>query len=199
MRTRSAGSILGVGGIKSVEEISRTTGPFVSGAVNNEPMGLRAEGIAQACHRAVLVAAIGVILVVAPSACRASGQDEPPCFPPDYAVSPPSAKPGDMVTVHAEDARCNPRYGQGALIQVTVTDAAGQHVIKETAPMNDAGGFTFRFALPQQASSGEASVEAVPYDLDWCDDTGRNNRVAHPSGMQRASCAARTEPLTVTR
>lgn len=162
-------------------------------------MGLRAEGIAQACQRAVLVAAIGVFLAVAPSACRASWQDQPPCFPPDYAVSPSSAKPGDMVTVHAEDARCNPRYGQDALIQVTVTDAAGLDVIKETAPMNDAGGFTFRFVLPQQAASGEASVEAVPYDLDWCDDTGRNNRVAHPSGMQRASCAARTEPLTVTR
>jgi hypothetical protein len=104
-----------------------------------------------------------------------------------------------MVAVHAEDARCNPRYGQDALIQVTVTDAAGLDVIRETAPMNDAGGFTFRFVLPQQTSSGEASVEAVPYDLDWCDDTGRNNRVAHPSGMERASCAARTEPLTVTR
>jgi len=162
-------------------------------------MGLPAGGIAQACQRAVLVAAIGVFLAVAPSACRASWQDQPPCFPPDYAVSPSSAKPGDTVTVQAEDARCNPRYGQDALIQVTVTDAAGLNVIKETAPMNDAGGFTFRFVLPQQATSGEASVEAVPYDLDWCDDTGRNNRVAHPSGMQRASCAARTEPLTVTR
>ncbi|MDQ0923767.1 hypothetical protein QF038_002275 [Pseudarthrobacter sp. W1I19] len=161
-------------------------------------MRLRTGGAAQICQRAILVAAIGVFLVAASSACRASWQDEPPCFPPDYAVSPSSAKPGDIVAVGADDALCNPRYGQDALIQVTVTDAAGQNVIKETAPMNDAGGFSFRFVLPQQTSAGEASVEAVPYALDWCDDTGRNNRVAHPSGLQRASCAARTEPLTVT-
>ncbi len=161
-------------------------------------MGLVTDGAAQICQRTTLVAATGVFLVAASSACRSSWQDEPPCLPPDYAVSPSSAKPGDSITVHAEDARCNPRYGQDALVQVTVTDAAGRNVIRETAPMNDAGGFSFRFVLPQRASAGEASVEAVPYALDWCDDTGRNNRMAHPSGLQRASCAARTEPLTVT-
>lgn len=32
--------------------------------------------------------------------------------------------------------------------------------------MNDAGSFTFQFAVPQQAVAGEASVEAIPYALD---------------------------------
>jgi hypothetical protein len=150
-------------------------------------------------HRAVLVVAAGVLLIFASSACRAADQRqaEPPCLPPDYSVSPSNAKTGETVTVHAEDADCNPRYGQDALIQVIVTDATGQKIIKETGPMNDAGGFTFQFAVPEQAAAGAASVEAVPFALDWCDDTGRNNRVPRSSGMQRASCAARTESLTI--
>ncbi|UUL75172.1 hypothetical protein NG819_12550 [Pseudarthrobacter sp. Fe7] len=45
---------------------------------------------------------------------------------------------------------------------------------------------------------GKAAVEAYPYGMDWCDDTGRNNRVAHPSGLTRTSWAARTEALTIT-
>lgn len=162
-------------------------------------MGLLTSRKAQPPHRAVLVAA-AVFLVVASSACRTSNQwqAEPPCMPPSYSVSPSTAKAGEMVTVQAGDSDCNPRYGQDALIQVIVTDAAGQKVLKETAPMNDAGGFTFQFAVPQQAAAGEASVEAFPYDLDWCDDTGRNNRVAQSAAMQRVSCAVRTEPLSIT-
>ena len=162
-------------------------------------MALPTNRTAQPRRRGVLVVAAGVLLIFASSACRASDQrqTQPPCMPPDYSVSPSRAKTGERVAVHAEDAGCNPRYGQDALIQVIVTDATGQMIIKETAPMNDAGGFTFQFTVPQQAAAGEASVEAVPYALDWCDDTGRNNRVPQSSGMQRASCAARTEPLTI--
>jgi hypothetical protein len=163
-------------------------------------MALLTDRTAQPRQRAVLVSVAAVLLIFAPTACRASHQwqAEPPCMPPNYSVSPSNAKTGETVTVQARDADCNPRYGQDALIKVIVTDAAGQKVIKETAPMSDAGGFTFQFAVPQQAAAGEASVEAVPSALDWCDDTGRNNRIPQSSAIQRVSCAARSVPLTIT-
>ncbi|GGI00196.1 hypothetical protein GCM10007170_36780 [Arthrobacter liuii] len=113
-------------------------------------------------------------------------------------MSPSQAKAGEVVLVQAGDAHCNPRYGENALVQVTLTDATGSIVMTETAPMTDAGGFTFRFEVPTQAAPGEASVKAVPYALDWCDDTGRNNRAAHPTAtVTRTSCAARMKPLTI--
>ncbi|WP_457950354.1 hypothetical protein ACTAQI_07095 [Pseudarthrobacter sp. alpha12b] len=113
-------------------------------------------------------------------------------------MNPLAAKAGDTVTVNAPDADCNPRYGQNARIQITVTDTSNQKVINTTAPMTDAGGFSFQFEVPPGVVPGEATVEAYPYGVDWCDDTGRNNRVAHPAGLVRVSCAARTQALTIT-
>jgi hypothetical protein len=82
-----------------------------------------------------------------------------------------------------------------------MTDAAGSKVLDETAPMNDAGGFTFAFDVPPGSSVGAASVTALPYNVDWCDDTGRNNRVAEPrpaSGLDRVSCALPVQTLMIT-
>ncbi|MEQ7734810.1 hypothetical protein, partial [Escherichia coli] len=84
-----------------------------------------------------------VFMVSGLTNCGYPWRDEPPCFPPDYVVNPSTAKVGDTVTVSARDADCNPRYGHDARIQVTLTDASGQNVIKDTGPMNDAGGFTY--------------------------------------------------------
>jgi hypothetical protein len=41
----------------------------------------------------------------------------------------------------------------------------------------------------------------VPYNIDWCDDTGRNNRVAGAADvrLERVSCVVPMKPLTVTR
>ncbi|MBT2531386.1 hypothetical protein J7E83_04450 [Arthrobacter sp. ISL-48] len=104
------------------------------------------------------------------------------------------------MTVRAQDADCNPRYGANALIQVTVTDATGTQVINTTAPMNDAGGFVYAFDVPPQTAVGDATVEAIPHNVDWCDDTGRNNRVqGAPVALERTSCVARTETLSITR
>lgn len=64
--------------------------------------------------------------------------------------NPREREDSETVTLQAEDADCNPRYGQEALIEVTVTDAAGQKVIKETALMNDAGSLTSQFAVPKR-------------------------------------------------
>ncbi|KIS27550.1 hypothetical protein TV39_10385 [Arthrobacter sp. SPG23] len=114
-------------------------------------------------------------------------------------MNPPRAKAGDTVTVQASDADCDPRYGRNARVQVIVTDAAGAKVINTTAPMNDAGGFAYTFEVPLQAAIGDAAVEATPYGIDWCDDTGRNNRAGAAATLERVSCAARIETLGITR
>ena len=105
------------------------------------------------------------------------------------------------MTVAAPDAGCNPRYGNNARIQVSVTDATGVEVVNTTSAMNDAGGFTYTFVVPARTAAGDAAVTAVPYNIEWCDDTGRNNRVAGAGdvGLERVSCAVPMKPLTVTR
>jgi hypothetical protein len=146
------------------------------------------------------VVAVGAVLgVAAGSGCTSSsGNGEPPCLPPVFSVDPSSAKAGEKVTVTAPDAGCNPRYGENALIQVIVTDAAGVTVFDATAPMNDAGGFTYSFAVPAPAAAGDAAVTAMPYSIDWCDDTGRNNRAEGAAvTLQRASCAPPTKRLSI--
>ncbi|MBO1267878.1 hypothetical protein J1902_07795 [Arthrobacter sp. PO-11] len=120
-------------------------------------------------------------------------------MPPHYSVTPASAKPGDTVTVSAPDATCNPRYGANAKVAVTVTDSAGAVVLEELAPMNDAGGFRFEFDVPAASAAGAAVVTAMPHGVDWCDDTGRNNRLARSGDFDRASCAMPMQMLTITK
>lgn len=147
---------------------------------------------------ATLVAG-GIGVIAALTGCSPSFLGAPPCMPLAYSVSPSSAKIGEMVMVQAQDSDCDPRYGENAQIQVTVTDANDKKVIDTTAPMNDAGGFTYSFKVPEQATLGVAAVEAYPHNVDWCDDTGKNNRVSDAEvPLVRASCAARIEPLTIT-
>lgn len=122
----------------------------------------------------------------------------PPCMPPTYTVSPAEARAGAQVTVSAQDATCDARYGADARVQVTVRDAAGTNVLEELAPMTDDGGFTFVFTVPAGMAAGKAGVSAYPYDVDWCDDTGVNNRVASgPPALVRVSCAERLVPLVI--
>jgi hypothetical protein len=122
----------------------------------------------------------------------------PPCMPPAYTVTPSEAKPGDRVTVRAPDATCGARYGRGAQVQVTVRDLYGSVVLEELAPMTDDGGFSFVFTVPDGMAPGEAAVGAYPYHLDWCDDTGVNNRVAAgPQTLVLVSCAERMVPLVI--
>lgn len=150
------------------------------------------------CVRAGTAALCAATLLLAASGCGRDIFAPPPCMPPAYSVSPSAAKPGDKVTVSAPDAACAARYGQGAQIHVTVTDAAGVSVLEELAPMTDDGAFTFVFTVPQSAAAGEGGVTAVPYGVDWCDDTGVNNRAAPGGlGLDRVSCAIPLVPLTV--
>lgn len=121
-------------------------------------------------------------------------------MPPGFSVAPSNAKAGAEVTVSAPAADCNPRYGQNALIQVIVTDADGVKVIDTTAPMTDAGAFTYTFNVPPQTAAGDAAVSATPFDIDWCDDTGTNNRADGAAAtLERASCATPMKPLAIVR
>lgn len=141
-----------------------------------------------------------ILVVIAASGCvMSSGDGPPPCMPPAYSVDPSSASRGETVRVTASDADCDPRYGENALIWVVVTDAAGVEIIDETADMNDAGGFTYSFEIPPHAAPGEGFVTATPYAVDWCDDTGRNNRAGGTvPTLQLVACATPMKPLTVT-
>ena len=115
-------------------------------------------------------------------------------------MAPSSAKPGDTVTVMAPDADSNPRYGPNAHIQVTMTDPAGVDVLAATAPMNDAGAFTHSFEVPAGTAAGVSAVTAMPLNIDWCDDTGRNNRAAGSgaaAGLDRVSFVIPQKQLTI--
>ena len=152
-------------------------------------------------HSAISATVGALVLVASISGCASITDGEPPCFPPAYSLTPTTAAPGQSVTVAAPDADCNPRYGKNARIQVSVTDATGVEVVNTTSAMNDAGGFTYTFVVPARTAAGDAAVTAVPYNIDWCDDTGRNNRVAGAADvrLERVSCVVPMKPLTVTR
>ncbi len=142
---------------------------------------------------------LAVFLTMGTAGCSPS-LGAPPCMPPEYQVKPSSARPGEAVTVSAPDAKCNPRYGMNAAVLIVVTDAAGAEVLNTKAPMSDTGAFAYTFDVPLQTASGPASVYAVPHGVDWCDDTGRNNRVGQGElQFERASCAIRAEPLNITK
>ena len=144
------------------------------------------------------ISLIAVLSVAAVAGCSASSQGEPPCFPPKFSANPSSVRTGEEVTVSASDAQCNPRYGENARIKITVTDFSGGKVIDTTAPMNDAGGFTYTFRVPPEAAAGEGSIAAYPNDIDWCDDTGRNNRAdAEAPAFTLVSCAMPQKPITI--
>lgn len=124
-------------------------------------------------------------------------------MPPSFALGADSARAGEPVSVSAPDATCDPRYGKDAQVQVEVMDGSGTRVLETLAPMNDAGGFSLTVNLPETAVPGEGFVVAQPFGVDWCDDTGRNNRLGGAagtgagSGIQRVSCVMPTRPLLI--
>lgn len=147
--------------------------------------------------RRLAAALCGASILMGVAGCR-DVPGPPPCLPPAYSVTPSEARPGDQVTVSAQDTTCDARYGADAKVQVTVRDAAGINVLEGLAPMTDDGGFTFVFTVPAGMAAGNAGVTAYPYALDWCDDTGVNNRAA--SGLEslvRVSCAERLVPMVI--
>ncbi|MDR6416530.1 hypothetical protein [Pseudarthrobacter sulfonivorans] len=153
--------------------------------------------LAGAWLRTLAVALCAVLMMLGLSGCR-NIFALPPCMPPEFTVTPSEAQPGDRVTVSAPDTKCDARYGQDAQVAVEVLDKSGTPVLKELAPMTDDGGFTFVFTVPAGMSPGKAGVTAYPYNVDWCDDTGVNNRAAPgPQTLVQVSCAQRLVPLII--
>lgn len=154
-----------------------------------------------------LMVAAGVLLTGA----SVTGCSGPPgkapmgsaCMPPPFSLSAVTAKPGDSLTAQAKDATCDPRYGDNAQIHIEVFDSSGTKILELQAPMNDAGAFSSELVIPETAVPGQAMVSAYPYNVDWCDDTGKNNRVGAPESsgeleVQRTSCVMPSQPLTIT-
>jgi hypothetical protein len=157
----------------------------------------RGNRLGGAWHRLIAVVLCAAFMMAGLSSCR-NILAPPPCMPSAFTVTPSEAQPGDRVTVSAPDTKCDARYGEGAQVSVQVLDLYGTPVLEELAPMTDDGGFTFVFTVPESMSPGKAGVTAYPYNVDWCDDTGVNNRVdAGPRTLIQVSCAARLVPLVV--
>lgn len=158
---------------------------------------IRGRSLTRAWARVLAVALCAVPVLVGTTSCR-NIFAPPPCMPPEFTVSPAAAKPGDQITVSAPDTTCDARYGTDAQVQVTVKDATGTAVLEELAPMSNDGGFTFVFTVPAGVAPGKAGVTAYPYGMDWCDDTGVNNRAgAGPQTLVVVSCAQRLVPLVI--
>lgn len=127
------------------------------------------------------------------------------CMPPPFSLSSDTIAAGGSLTVKAADATCDPRYGTNAQIHIEIVDGSGEKILETVAPMNDAGGFSATVNVPDSAVPGQVAVNAYPLNLDWCDDTGRNNRISNQgavsgdaaTGIERVSCVMPSEPLTI--
>ncbi|MFJ6415822.1 hypothetical protein [Paeniglutamicibacter sp. NPDC091659] len=139
------------------------------------------------------------------SGCQPPFSGAPPCMPPEYVLDSTSLKAGESLTVSAPDATCDPRYGERAQIQIDLLDEQNEALLTELAPMGDAGSFEHTLRIPATTKPGSYSISATPYGVDWCDDTGRNNRIENlgfgQSGMAviRVACATPYVPFRVTK
>ncbi|WP_105549249.1 hypothetical protein [Arthrobacter sp. MYb227] len=158
--------------------------------------------------RSAGLGAICIGLVLVSAACAqgpASSGDSQPCPPPQYSLGSSSVSAGGELKISAQDATCDPRYGQDAQIQLQLLDSANQVLETKLAPMADAGSFDYTLKLPASLKPGTYGISATPHNLDWCDDTGVNNRIENPSFgttglvMVRASCMMPLEQFTLTK
>jgi hypothetical protein len=146
------------------------------------------------CARALLVAASAAILTGV-SGCSIITGSSGPCMPPAYTLDSTVIAPGGTLRISAPDAPCNPRYGEDAKVRIDLVNGHQEVEFTELAPMSDAGAFTHSLEIPASLKPGTYGISAVPDGVDWCDDTGRNNRLENPGfgdtglGVVRSSCA----------
>ncbi|MGL3805324.1 hypothetical protein ACSYDW_04440 [Paeniglutamicibacter sp. R2-26] len=140
----------------------------------------------------VLACALGVLA----TGCQPPFSGAPPCRPPAYVVDPARLQAGEPLTVSAPDATCDPRYGERARIRIELLDARNEVLLTELAPMGDAGAFEHTLLIPAGTKPGSYGISATPHDLDWCDDTGRNNRVGDPGPGRRGPAVVRVACAT---
>ena len=127
-----------------------------------------------------------------------------PCMPPGYML-------GSLVVAPGRDIA---RFGSGSHVQSAPwrgsksTDRSGRRpqevLLSELAPMSDEGSFSHVLDIPATLKPGSYGSSAAPDSVDWCDDTGHNNRVENPgfrdSGLSavRAACATPHVAVRVT-
>lgn len=133
------------------------------------------------------------------ASCSADTRPDSACMPPEFSLSQGTAQRGDPVQISAPDADCDPRYGPQAQVEISITDAQGTEVIHTTEPMGDAGKFSYTFEVPQDMELGKAAISAFPHAVDWCDDTGVNNRIYGGLAIVRASCSIPVKTLAIIR
>ena len=147
--------------------------------------------------RVLLSAACGAGLLAA-AGCTAPIHTVPlhtsaPCMPPAYTLDATAVAPGQTLGISAPAATCNPSYGKDARVGIELVDDRQQVVLSTLAPMADDGSFAFDLRIPEGTTPGAYGIIAMPYGLDWCDDTGSNNRLdgAEAPGWSavRVSCA----------
>ncbi|WP_411732585.1 hypothetical protein [Paeniglutamicibacter sp.] len=166
--------------------------------------GATASGSA-ACARALLVAAVGAGALLGVSGCSVILHSSRPCMPPNYTLDSLVIAPGGTLRISAPDATCDPRYGEDAKVRIDLVNGHQDVLLTELAPMSDAGAFTHTMEIPASLTPGTYGISAAPDRVDWCDDTGHNNRVENPgfgdSGLLvvRAACAVPHVDFRVTR
>ncbi|WP_404289420.1 hypothetical protein [Glutamicibacter arilaitensis] len=133
------------------------------------------------------------------ASCSAADQPDSACMPPEFSLSQGTAQRGEAVEISAPDADCDPRYGPKAQVEISIADALGAEIIHTTEPMGDAGKFSYTFEVPQDMELGKAAISAFPHAVDWCDDTGVNNRIYGGLAIVRASCAIPVKTLEIIR
>lgn len=147
------------------------------------------------CARVLLSGAFGAGLVLAVAGCAAPIHTSDPCMPPAYTLESPVAAPGETLGISAPGATCNPGYGKDAQVRIELVDNQQQVVSTELAPMSDDGAFTHDLRIPGGTTPGSYGITAIPDGMDWCDDTGRDNRLCvadlgvNGISAARASCA----------
>lgn len=127
----------------------------------------------------------------------------PQCRPPAFTVTPNTVKPGDTVKVQADDATCDPKYGQNAQVQVWFVDASDIPREPQLGPMNSRGGFELDLKIPLTAIPGQANVSALPYNFDCGDgesSDGEGGKSQNLGGaVASASCGSILVPLTIAK
>lgn len=152
------------------------------------------------------IAGAGMLLGVTACAGGPGGPSgPPPCPPPAYSLSAESVTAGGTLRVSAPEATCNPSYGNNAQIEIQLVDSKHKVIETKLAPMTDTGSFNYQLTVPSTLRAGTYSISALPHDLDWCDDTGVNNRLKKSSIQNssvvvvRASCVTPFKDFKVTK
>lgn len=146
------------------------------------------------------LAFLGFWAVLVPAAitgCSSSPDLPPPCMPPSFSTSVSEARAGDLVIISAPAAACNPSYGTDAKVGISISTDFGEKLLDTKAPMEDSGAFEYSYRIPKTAKLGVLSVSAAPANVDWCDDTGTNNRLTNESDIERTSCMIPVKQLAI--